>query len=117
MIMRPIVNIVAIAATLLVLSNIGIGISVSSFYIAIIVAIIWGLMNLTIGPLINLLALPINVLTLGLFSFVINALLFWFISSFVQGFVVTGFIPALVGSIILSAVSYFVRHLLKPHKV
>lgn len=113
--MRPLVNILAVAATLLVLSNIGIGISVASFYIAIIVAIIWGLMNLTVGPLINLLALPINILTLGLFSFVVNALLFWFISSFVQGFHVAGFIPALMGSVVLSAVSYVVRHLLKPH--
>jgi len=113
MLMRPIIHLLAIAATLLVLSNIGIGISVSSFYIALIVAVIWGLMNLTVGPLLNLLTLPINIITLGLFSFIINALLFWFISSFVEGFHVAGFIPALLGSVILSAVSFVVRHLLK----
>lgn len=111
--MRPLIHILAIAATLLVLSNAGIGISVLSFYIALVVAIIWGIMNLTVGPLLKLLTLPINIITLGLFSFVINALLFWFISSFVEGFHVAGFIPALLGSVILSAVSFVLRHVLK----
>lgn len=114
MLMRPLVHILAVAATLLVLSNAGMGISVSSFYIALVVAVIWGLMNLTVGPLLKLLTLPINIITLGLFSFVINALLFWFIATFVEGFHVAGFIPALLGSVILSAVSFVVRHVLSP---
>ncbi len=112
MLMRPLIHILAIAATLLALSSASMGISVSSFYIALIVAGIWGLMNLTVGPLIKLLTLPINIITLGLFSFIINALLFWFIASFVEVFHVAGFIPALMWSVILSAVSFIVRHAL-----
>lgn len=112
--MRPLIHVLAIAATLLVLSNAGMGISVTGFYIALIVALIWGLMGLTVRPLLNLLALPINIITLGLFSFIINALLFWFISSFIEGFHVAGFVPALLGSVILSAVSFVVRHVFKP---
>ena len=112
--MRPLIHILAIAATLLVLSGSGIGITVSGFYSALIVAIIWGVMNLTVAPLLRLLTLPINLISLGLFSFVINALLFWFIATFVEGFHVEGFVPALLGSVILSAISYAVRHILKP---
>jgi putative membrane protein len=78
------------------------GIEVSGFYIAIIAAIILGLLNLIVRPVILLLTLPINIITLGLFTFVINAFMFWFAASFIEGFSVTGFIPALLGSILVS---------------
>lgn len=82
------------------------GVYVSSFYVALIVAIIWGVLGFTVRPILTILTLPINLLTFGLFSFVINALLFWFLSSFIEGFNVDGFVPALLGSLILSAVSW-----------
>ena len=104
--MKILVHILATALTLLVISQLSIGVTVSNFYIAIIVALIWGVVMLIIRPVLGLLTLPINILTLGLFSFVLNALLFWFIASFVQGFEVAGFISALLGSVILSAVSW-----------
>lgn len=106
---KPLIYVLAVALTLLVLSNLGIGIAVASLYTAVVVAVIWGLVSLTIKPILGLLTLPINLLTFGLFSFVLNALLFWFVSSFVEGFEVAGFIPALIGSAILSLVSSVVH--------
>lgn len=82
------------------------GIIVDGFYIALIVAVILGFINLIIKPIILVLTLPINLLTLGLFTFVINAGLFWFVATFVGGFTVEGFIPALVGAFIVSLFSW-----------
>lgn len=86
------------------------GLDVSGFYIALIVAIILGLLNLTIRPILLFLTLPINILTFGLFSLVINALLFWFVSTFVEGFVVAGFLSALIGSVIVAVASWAANH-------
>lgn len=82
------------------------GIEVSGLYIAFIVSVIWSLINITLKPVLFILTLPINLLTLGLFSFVINALLFWFVATFVEGFVVGGFLPALIGTIAISLISW-----------
>lgn len=82
------------------------GISVDGFYTALIVAIILGLINVTIKPVLFVLTLPITILTLGLFTFVINAGLFWFVASFIEGFSVDGFLPALIGTILISIVSW-----------
>lgn len=81
------------------------GVAVSGLYAAFITALILGLVNAIIRPILFILTLPINILTLGLFTFVLNALLFWFVASIVDGFAVSGFIPALLGSLILSVVS------------
>ncbi len=102
---KPLIYVLATALTLLVLSQLGIGIAVTGLYTAIVVAIIWGLVSLTIKPILGLLTLPINLITFGLFSFILNALLFWFVASFVEGFTVAGFIPALIGSVVLSLVA------------
>lgn len=80
------------------------GIEVASLYIAIISAIILGLLNLIIRPVLIILTLPITLLTLGLFTFVINAALFLFAASFIEGFTVDGFLPALLGSVIVSVI-------------
>jgi putative membrane protein len=81
-------------------------ISVSSFTSALIAALVLGLVNAVIRPVLVLLTLPVTVITLGLFILVINALLFWFVGSIVQGFHVHGFWGALVGSILFSIVSW-----------
>lgn len=104
--MRALIHVVVIASALLVISQEVPGIVIASAYTAVMVALIWGLFGLTVRPLLTLLTLPINILTLGLFSFIINALLFWFISTFVSGFSVAGFIPAFVGSALLTLVSW-----------
>lgn len=81
------------------------GIEVSSFYAALIAAVVLGLLNLVVRPILFVLTLPITIVTLGLFTFVINAALFLFAASFIDGFGVDGFIPALLGSIVVSIVS------------
>jgi putative membrane protein len=81
-------------------------IDVTSFWSALVAALILALLNAVIRPLLILLTLPVTVITLGLFIFVINALLFWFVGSFVEGFVVRGFWAAFFGAILFSIVSW-----------
>lgn len=81
------------------------GISVSGIQSALIAIVIIGLINAILKPLVYLIALPINLLTLGLFSLVINALLFMLAGYLTPGFSVEGFWSALLGSLILSALS------------
>lgn len=86
------------------------GFVVESFYTASIVAVLLGLLNITIKPVLMLLTLPLNIVTLGLFSFVINAALILGIASFVEGFDVAGFVPAILGGLVIAVVSW-VTHL------
>lgn len=88
------------------------GIHVDGLYSAIIAALILGIVNAIIRPLIILLTLPVTALSLGLFIFVINAGLFLFVASFVDGFTVDGFFSALLGSIVMSIVSSIVHKFL-----
>lgn len=81
------------------------GIVVDSIYTAIVVAIVLGLLNLIVRPILIVLTLPVTIVTLGLFIFVINAALFMFVASFVNGFEVSGFFVALLGSLFVSVVS------------
>src|SRR5687768_232166 len=86
-------------------------ITVSSFTAALVAALILGLINAVIRPILILLTLPVTVITLGLFIFVINGLLFWFVGSFIQGFVVEGFWAGVLGSILFSIVSWLLSAL------
>src|SRR5258708_38681318 len=88
------------ALALLALPYIVPSVQVDSFYTALIAALLLGFVNTLIRPLIVLLTLPATVLTLGLFIFVINGLLFWFVASFVKGFSVAGFWSAFFGAIV-----------------
>lgn len=81
------------------------GVHLANFYTALIAAIVIGLINLTLRPILLILTLPITVLTLGLFTLVINAILFWFVSTFVKGFYVDGFVAALLGSLVFWLIS------------
>ena len=78
------------------------GIFVESFYIALILAFIWGFVSTFIKPIVHIFALPLTVLTLGLFSLVVNGVLFWFVSTFIQGFEVDGFMSAVLGAFLVS---------------
>ena len=82
------------------------GITVASFITALIAALVLGLVNAVIRPILILLTLPATLLTLGLFIFVINGLLFWFVGSFISGFVVAGFWWGVIGAIAYSVVSW-----------
>jgi putative membrane protein len=100
------------AAALLLVAYIYPGVTVASFGAALIAALVLGLVNAVIRPLLVILTLPVTIVTLGLFIFVINALLFWFVAEIVQGFRVTGFGAALVGSILYSLITLVTSWLL-----
>ncbi len=99
------------AAALLLVAAILPGISVESFGVALIAALVMGLVNLLVRPLLILLTLPLNLLTLGLFSFIINALMFGLVAWLVPGFEVSNFLSALVGALLLSVVTTVVYRL------
>ncbi|MNV75269.1 Membrane protein of unknown function [compost metagenome] len=81
------------------------GITVASFGSALIAALVLGLVNMLVKPVLVLLTLPITIVTLGLFLVVINALLFWFVGSVLKGFQVNGFWWAVGGAILYSIIS------------
>src|SRR6267143_851754 len=78
------------AAALLLVAYVSPAVHVESFFAALAAALVLGLINAVIRPLLILLTLPVTLLTLGLFIFVINGLLFWLVGSFITGFVVSG---------------------------
>ena len=100
------------ALALLALPYVVPSVHVASFGTALIVALVLGLINAVLRPLLILLTLPVSVLTLGLFIFVINALLFQLAGHLVDGFNVGGFWPALFGSIVYSLISWALSSLL-----
>ncbi len=100
--MKIIVRWILLAAALLLVAHLYPGVQVASFTSALIAALVLGLLNTLVRPLLVLLTLPVTLITLGLFLFVINALMFWAAASVLQGFNVTGFTAALIGSLLYS---------------
>ena len=92
------------------------GIQVADFGSALIAAVVLGLVNAVIRPILILLTLPATILTLGLFIFVINGLLFWLVGSYLQGFSVAGFWPGFFGAIVYSIVSWALSSVLLPDR-
>ena len=93
------------AAALLLVAYLYPGVQVTSFFAALMAALALGLVNAIIRPVLVILTLPVTVLTLGLFIFVINALLFWLVAEVVKGFSVGGFWAAFVGSLLYSLIT------------
>ncbi|GGX20527.1 membrane protein [Pigmentiphaga litoralis] len=93
------------AVALLVVAYLLPGITVASFGSALIAALVLGLLNMLVKPLLVLLTLPITIVTLGLFLIVLNALLFWFAGSILKGFQVNGFWWAVIGALLYSLIS------------
>ena len=102
------------AAALLLVAYLYSGVQVSSFFAAAVAALVLGLVNAVVRPILVILTLPVTILTLGLFIFVINALLFWLVAEVVQGFTVTGFWAAMLGSILYSVITLITSWLLFP---
>jgi putative membrane protein len=100
--MRLVIKWLLSALALLALTYIYTGVQVSSFTSALIAAAVIGLLNMVVRPVLVVLTLPVTIVTLGLFLFVINALLFWAASGLLPGFHVNGFVAALIGSLIYS---------------
>jgi putative membrane protein len=82
------------------------GIEVSSVVTALIVAAILAFINLIVKPIVKILTLPLNILTLGLFSLILNGLFFWFVASLIAGFSVATFKAALIGALIVSILNW-----------
>src|SRR5215208_6381409 len=100
--MKTLVRWLLLAAALLLVAHVYPGVVVGSFGSAMVAALVLGLLNTLLRPILVLLTLPVTVLTLGLFLFVINALMFYFAASMLNGFQVAGFGAALMGSLIYS---------------
>jgi putative membrane protein len=104
------------AATLLLIPYVLPGVKVDSFVTALVTALVLGLVNAVIRPILVLLTLPATLLTLGMFILVINALLFWFVAAFVEGFQVTGFWAAFWGALAYSIITTIAGWLVLPDK-
>ncbi len=100
--MKLILRWLLLAAALLLVANITPGVTVTSFGAALIAAFVIGLFNTLLRPVLVLLTLPITLVTLGLFLFVINALMFYFAAQILDGLRVDGFLAALIGSLVYS---------------
>lgn len=88
------------------------GVEVQSFFTALVAALILAFVNAIVKPILVILTLPISLLTLGLFIFIINALMFWLVASVVKGFVITGFWPAFFAALVFSIFSVALNYLL-----
>ncbi len=100
--MKTLVRWFLLAAALLLVAYLYPGVTLKSYGAALLAAFVLGLFNTLVRPLLVLLTLPVTLLTLGLFLFVINALMFWAAASVLDGFHVAGFSAALIGSLIYS---------------
>jgi putative membrane protein len=109
--MRLLIRLLINALIILLIAAYLPGFHVASFFTAIIVAIVLGIINVTLKPLLIILTLPINILSLGLFTFVINASLLLLTAGVIKGFDIAGFWPALVASLIISIIHILTRRL------
>jgi len=100
--MKTIVRWLLLAAALLLVAQLYSGVTVQSFSSALIAAFVLGLLNTLLRPLLVVLTLPVTLLTLGLFLFVINAAMFYFAAWLLEGFHVSSFGAALIGSLLYS---------------
>lgn len=107
-ILRWVVN----AVLLMLIPYVVPGIQVKDFGTALVAALVLAFVNALIKPVLILLTLPINVLTLGLFILVINGLMFWLVSAIVKGFVISGFWPAFFAALVFSIFSLVLNYFL-----
>lgn len=85
------------------------GITVDPIWVSLIVGACLTLFNMIIKPIVNILTLPINIITLGLFSLVINGALFWYLGTLVKGFSVSTFYAAFMGALLVSVINWFLK--------
>ena len=107
--MKPLFKWLLSASALLLVAYLYSGVEVRSFSGALMAALVIGLFNAVLRPVLVVLTLPVTVVTLGLFLFVINALVFWAASGVLSGFHVRGFGAALIGSLMYSALGLLIE--------
>ena len=110
--MRLLITWLINAAALFALPYVMTSVRIESFTTALFAALVLGLVNTLIRPILVLLTLPVTLLTLGLFILVINGLLFWAVANFVKGFYVAGFWPAVGAAILYSIISWLLSSLI-----
>jgi putative membrane protein len=103
------ITLVATALSLLVVDLVVPGVDLATFPSALIAALVVGFFNSTVRPVLATLSLPLNILSLGTFSLVVNGLCFWLASLFVPGFEVRGLLGFILGPVILSVVNTFLN--------
>ncbi len=111
--MKLLVNWLLSAAALLAVAYLYSGVVVSSFTAALLAAAVLGALNLVVRPILVLLTLPVTLATLGLFLFIVNALMFWAAASLVTGLSVRGFGAALIGSLLYSVLQLAIDFVLQ----
>jgi putative membrane protein len=111
--MKLVVKWLLSAGALLAVAYLYSGVLVTSFTGALVAAAVLGALNMVVRPLLILLTLPVTIVTLGLFLFIVNALMFWAAASLVSGLSVTGFGAALIGSLIYSALQLAIDFVLE----
>ena len=111
--MSLVIKLLINALALIITANIIKGIHLYSFSSAIWAALILGLVNMVIRPIMLIITLPINVITLGLFTLLINGLMLWITSLWVSGFIIDSFFAALIGAIVLSIISTILSFIFK----
>jgi len=114
--MKTIIRILLTAAAVMVLSYVLPGVSVASYWAAVIVAVVLGLLRLVVKPILVVLTFPITVLTLGLFLLVINAVIILMADYFIDGFAVKNFWWAIIFSLLLSFLQSIFHSILKDKK-
>lgn len=87
------------------------GMVIGGWQTLLVIAVVWGILTVIIKPILVILTLPINIMTLGLFTFVINAILLLMMSNIVSGFYIAGFGTALLAAIVLTIVNGFLSKL------
>jgi putative membrane protein len=111
--MRFLIRVVLNAAAIALASNLIPGIRIAGLVPALAAGLVFGIVNAVVRPVLVVLTLPISIITLGLFIFVVNALCFWLTSALVPGFDVAGFWPAFVGALVTSVVGWIVSLLVR----
>lgn len=104
------------AVLLLVVSHVVPGFHVAGLKAALVAALVIGLVNATLGTLLKIVTFPLTILSLGVFLLIINALMLMFASHFVSGFVVTGFLPAFWGALLLAVLNMLTRGIGREHR-
>lgn len=111
--MKILISVVLNALALLITAYIVPGFHVASFTTAILAAVVLGVVNTVIKPILSFITAPLTILTLGLFIFVVNAIVLFIAAAIVKGFTIDGWIPAILGAIVLSLVSTILNSVLK----
>ena len=107
--MKIIIHWIILSVAVLLTTKIISGISVDPIWTALIVGACLTLFNMFIKPIINILTLPINLITLGLFSLVINGAIFWYLGTIISGFKVSTFYAAFIGALLVSILNWILN--------